>query len=154
MLRIQKTIDHFIARATVPMVTPNDSVATAATTMKAQRSDCVVVLDGAALVGIFTERDFLTRVAAQGRDPADTPVREVMTPKPDTLRSIDFISYAINRMGGKGYRHVPIVDLHAFSARFVPAGFIDHVHFAEDVREKQAAFLAGALAMWRAQRGR
>lgn len=49
---------------------------------------------------------------------------------------------------------VPIVDLHAFSARFVPAGFIDHVHFAEDVREKQAAFLAGALAMWRAQRGR
>jgi signal-transduction protein with cAMP-binding, CBS, and nucleotidyltransferase domain len=49
-------------------------------------------------------------VAAQGRDPADTPVREVMTPKPDTLRSIDFISYAINRMGGMGYRHVPIVD--------------------------------------------
>jgi lysophospholipase L1-like esterase len=49
---------------------------------------------------------------------------------------------------------VPVLDLHAFSARFVPAGFIDHVHFAEDVREKQAAFLAGALGMWRAQRAR
>jgi lysophospholipase L1-like esterase len=48
---------------------------------------------------------------------------------------------------------VPIIDLHAFSARFVPAGFVDHVHFSEDVREKQAAFLAGALAMWHEQRG-
>lgn len=44
---------------------------------------------------------------------------------------------------------VPIVDLHAFSARFVPAGFIDHVHYSDAVREKQAAFIAGALEMWR-----
>lgn len=45
---------------------------------------------------------------------------------------------------------VPVIDLHGFSARFVPAGFVDHVHFSEDVREKQAAFIAGALGMWRA----
>lgn len=44
---------------------------------------------------------------------------------------------------------VPVIDLHGFSARFVPAGFVDHVHFSEDVREKQAAFIAGALDMWR-----
>lgn len=40
---------------------------------------------------------------------------------------------------------VPVVDLHAFSTAFVPAGFTDHVHYVETVREKQAAFLAGAL---------
>ena len=40
---------------------------------------------------------------------------------------------------------VPIVDLHAFSASFVPAGLMDHVHYVEAVREKQAAFLAGSL---------
>jgi lysophospholipase L1-like esterase len=45
---------------------------------------------------------------------------------------------------------VPVIDLHGFSARFVPAGFIDHVHYSEAVREKQAAFIAGALGMWRA----
>jgi lysophospholipase L1-like esterase len=42
---------------------------------------------------------------------------------------------------------VPVIDLHGFSARFVPAGFVDHVHYSEDVREKQAAFIAGALMM-------
>lgn len=40
---------------------------------------------------------------------------------------------------------VPIVDLHSFSTSFVPAGFTDHVHYIEAVREKQAAFLARAL---------
>lgn len=44
---------------------------------------------------------------------------------------------------------VPIIDLHGFSARFVPAGYIDHVHFSEAVREKQAAYLAGALEQLR-----
>jgi lysophospholipase L1-like esterase len=48
-----------------------------------------------------------------------------------------------------GEAGVPIIDLHGFSARFVPAGFVDHVHFSEDVREKQAAFIAGALKMLR-----
>jgi len=41
-------------------------------------------------------------------------------------------------MAGAGIR---TIDLHAFSEKFLPAGFIDHVHFTEDVREKQAAFI-------------
>ena len=110
MLRIQKTIDHFIAQPMLPVVKPDDTVTTAASTMKEQRADCVVVLDGSKLVGIFTERDFLTRVAAPGRDPCETLVREVMTAKVDTLHSFDAISYAVNRMGTGKYRHVPIVD--------------------------------------------
>lgn len=48
---------------------------------------------------------------------------------------------------------VPIIDLHGFSARFVPAGFVDHVHFSETVRERQAAYIAGALEMWRKTAG-
>jgi hypothetical protein len=40
---------------------------------------------------------------------------------------------------------VPIIDLHAFSLAFVPEGFIDHVHYAEPIREKQAVFLAQTL---------
>lgn len=40
---------------------------------------------------------------------------------------------------------VPVVDLHAFSRALLPDGLIDHVHYTEPVREKQAAFLAEAL---------
>src|SRR5690606_21093314 len=38
---------------------------------------------------------------------------------------------------------VPLLDLHAFSLSFLPAGLIDHVHYDDHTREQQAAFLAG-----------
>ena len=40
---------------------------------------------------------------------------------------------------------VPRFDLHAFTLPFLPSGCEDGVHFHEDVRRLQAAFLAGAL---------
>jgi lysophospholipase L1-like esterase len=40
---------------------------------------------------------------------------------------------------------VPTIDLHHFTLRFMPGGLADHVHFNEDVRRLQAAFIAGAL---------
>lgn len=42
---------------------------------------------------------------------------------------------------------VPMIDLHGFSAHFLPGGLIDHVHYDPPTREKQAAFLAGALGI-------
>jgi len=46
-------------------------------------------------------------------------------------------------MAGSG---IDIIDLHTFTEKFLPAGFIDHVHFTEDVREKQAAFIFEKLS--------
>jgi CBS domain-containing protein len=110
MQRIQKTISEFISGRPVPLVGPDDDVATAIATMKSQRADCVVVVEGDALLGIFTERDFLYRVAARQRSPKDVPVRAVMTPDPRTLRPRDSIAYAINCMVLHGFRNIPIVD--------------------------------------------
>jgi polygalacturonase/lysophospholipase L1-like esterase len=39
----------------------------------------------------------------------------------------------------------PLLDLHAFSLPFLPDGLIDHVHFDERTRERQAVFLAAKL---------
>lgn len=110
MQRIQKTIDQFISDDPLPAVAPDDQVTAAMEAMKAQRSDCVLVLDSARLVGIFTERDFLNRVTAQQRNPAETRVRDVMTADPETLRPHDAVPYAINRMVVRGFRNIPIVD--------------------------------------------
>lgn len=41
-----------------------------------------------------------------------------------------------------------ILDLHTFSQAFLPAGFCDHVHYTEPVREEQARFLAEGLTAW------
>ncbi|MBL9216682.1 MAG: SGNH/GDSL hydrolase family protein [Opitutaceae bacterium] len=42
-------------------------------------------------------------------------------------------------------RAVPVIDLHAFTLPLLPAGFIDHVHFSDEIRRLQAAFIAGTL---------
>jgi CBS domain-containing protein len=110
MQRIQKTISEFVSGRPVPALGPDDDVATAIAIMKSQRSDCVMVIEGDALLGIFTERDFLYRVAARQRLPGDTIMREVMTPEPKTLRPRDSVAYAINCMVMHGFRNIPIVD--------------------------------------------
>lgn len=40
---------------------------------------------------------------------------------------------------------VPLLDLYTFSEALLPAGFIDHVHYSEAARKKQAAFLADEI---------
>lgn len=68
----------------------------------------LIVRDGKA-VGIFTERDVLTRVAISGID-LTRPVTDVMTRDPETLGLDDHIAYALDRMIARGYRHIPILD--------------------------------------------
>ncbi|MGH7263160.1 MAG: CBS domain-containing protein [Candidatus Rokuibacteriota bacterium] len=91
--------------------TANATVQEAITKMLATRRAAVVIVDGEGrLIGIFTERDVLTRVVGQGRDVHRTTLGEVMTPDPEALSPQDRICYAVNRMNNAGYRTVPLVD--------------------------------------------
>ena len=110
MQRIQKTISEFIEGAEAPTVGPDATVQEAVAVMARCDTTCVLVVSDDELIGVFTGRDFLNRVAAKGRVPADTLIRSVMTPAPDTLSSSDCISYAIKIMAEGGFRHVPVVD--------------------------------------------
>lgn len=60
-------------------VAPDANVADAARTMTSADVGAVLVMQDDALKGIFTERDLLRRVVAQGRDPATTPIADAMT---------------------------------------------------------------------------
>jgi len=92
-------------------LTADASVAEAVAKMVANRRAAVVIVDAAGrLVGIFTERDVLTRVVGQARDIHATTLREVMTREPEALSPDDRICYAVNRMNIAGYRTVPLVD--------------------------------------------
>jgi CBS domain-containing protein len=61
------------------------------------------------LLGIFTGRDAVSRVLAEGKDPARTRLSEVMTRDPDTLPPGKSAIEALRVMRDGGYRHVPIV---------------------------------------------
>jgi CBS domain-containing protein len=79
--------------------------------MLAHRQAGVLVVDAdGRLAGIFTERDVLTRVAGQGRDPQHTALGTVMTRDPEALGPGDRVAYAVHSMSVAGYRTVPLVD--------------------------------------------
>jgi len=64
--------------------------------------------DGA-LVGILTERDFLSRVAG-APDFAQRFVRDYMTSNPETVGASDPVALALSKMDVGGYRHLPVME--------------------------------------------
>lgn len=110
MRRLQKTIEEIGWTKTVPRFAAAEVVGKAFDAMSRESHDCVLVVDGATLAGIFTSRDFLYRIAAERRDPQQVRLGDVMTPGPRTLRPRDGVAFAINWMAIEGFRNVPIVD--------------------------------------------
>lgn len=91
-------------------VRPTDSVRAAARVMFDRHVGAVVVLDGATLKGIFTERDALGFFVATRRNPDVLDVGEVMTRDPVTIHPDASVDEARRLMLEKGFRHLPVVD--------------------------------------------
>ncbi len=70
----------------------------------------VPVLDRGNLVGIFSERDIMKRVLAEGRDAHKTKVADVMTAKPLVVTADESIENCMVLMKQHGFRHLPILD--------------------------------------------
>jgi CBS domain-containing protein len=74
-----------------------------------QAGSVLVTSDTGRLVGIFTGRDAVCRVLAEGRDAVTTRLVEVMTPNPTTLSPDQTAIDALRLMWDAGFRHVPLV---------------------------------------------
>ena len=70
----------------------------------------VVVIERGAIAGIFTENDIVSRVIADGRDPAAVTIGEVMTPDPLTIGPEAMLGQALVLMHERGIRHLPVVE--------------------------------------------
>ena len=89
---------------------PAATVCDAIKIMAERNVSSVLVCEAGQLLGIFTERDAVRRVLALGRDPAHTPLAEVMTRDPDTIRPEEGVDEAIRRMDEFGSRHLAVVE--------------------------------------------
>ena len=91
-------------------VAPDCSVRDACRVLRDRNIGAVIVWDGKAFCGIFTERDVVKRVVAEGLDPAATPVSDVMTPKVIVVRPDRSIEEVEAIMKQERVRHVPVAS--------------------------------------------
>ena len=86
------------------------TVREAARLMKQSKFGAVMVVENGRLAGIFTERDALFRVVAEGRDAQVVRLADVMTRNPQTIRPDKPFVDALHLMHVSGFRHVPVVE--------------------------------------------
>jgi CBS domain-containing protein len=90
---------------------PSATVRDACRCMRERRVGAVLVTeDDHRLLGIFSGRDAVRRVLAEGKSAARTKLAEVMTWDPDTMPPGNTAIEALRLMEDGRYRHVPVVD--------------------------------------------
>ena len=97
-------------RSSVYCISVDATVDVAVSEMNRQRIGSIIVKEGDGVVGMFTERDVLTRVVAAGRDSKATAVRDVMTKDYLSISKDTSIEDAMQMMTDKRVRHLPIFD--------------------------------------------
>ncbi|HEY8188824.1 MAG TPA: CBS domain-containing protein [Pyrinomonadaceae bacterium] len=90
-------------------ITPSTPLSKAIEAMKQDEGGCAIVCaEDESVVGIFTERDLLTKIVGQEID-LNAPVSNWMSPVVATLTPEATIGDAVSIMNDKGYRNVPLV---------------------------------------------
>jgi CBS domain-containing protein len=104
------TIRDLLTNRTIHYIQPHQTVFEAAKYMVESNVGAVPVLDGTRLVGIFSERDIMSKVVTRQLDPKYTPIAEVMSTTLRTLEPNSSCEDAMVMMQTHGIRHLPVCD--------------------------------------------
>ena len=91
-------------------VKPDDAVADAARLMAQNGVGAVLVVEGGALTGILSERDVVSRVVAEGKDPAATKVSEIATSEVVDVEVGTPVRKCLELQLAMGVRHLPVSE--------------------------------------------
>lgn len=116
-----------------------ENVRDVARRMSHHRVGAVAVLESGKLVGIFSERDVVTRVVAEGRDPSDTPVGVVMTKELIVAEPSENINEAVQKMRDGNFRHLPVV---ADGSLLAMISIRDLLEVDDETNKQKASFLS------------
>lgn len=115
----QDKVERSLMEESVGMLHPSEPITVLPTTtiheaiqilLKHDIGALLVVDASGKLLGIFSERDLLTKVAGLNLDFAVTPVHAYMTPRPESVTASDPLCFALHKMDVGGYRHLPVVE--------------------------------------------
>ena len=88
----------------------NASVLDAIKLMAEKAIGSLLIMDGSALKGIVTERDYARKVIIKGRSSKSTEVSEIMTTDVYTASPGETVSHCMSLMTKYKIRHLPVVD--------------------------------------------
>lgn len=91
-------------------VRSGDMIVEALRQMRDNRVRSVLVIDDEVLVGIVTQGDCAMKVLLPGLDAQQTPVAQIMTRKPVTVKPDATMDGCMALMTTRGFRHLPVLD--------------------------------------------
>jgi CBS domain-containing protein len=104
------TLEQVLRTRNLATAAPGEPVLTVLRRMTEARVGAIAILDGEQLVGIFSERDLMTRVVVAGRDPARTAVESAMTRDVVTADLHESRGDCLAKMQRRGCRHLPVLS--------------------------------------------
>ena len=119
----------------------NKPVAYAAKMMKEEDVGLAPIVEGDRLVGALTDRDIVTRVVAEGRDPQSVTAREVASTDLVTIDPQQDLDEALRLMASNQIRRLPVV---AEDGRLV--GVLAQADVARESNEKQTGQLVEEIS--------
>ena len=108
MKTIRQFLDH--SHRSVYSVGPNATVREALEIMAQHNIGALLVLEGSALAGIFSERDYARKVTLKGKSSSDLKVSEIMTSKVITIDANHTVHQCMQIMTDHHIRHLPIMN--------------------------------------------
>ncbi|PEN15311.1 hypothetical protein CRI94_03265 [Longibacter salinarum] len=139
-MSLERPISELLERAGVVVYTsPTTTVQEAVATMSEHNIGSILILkDNEDLVGIFSERDLLTRVIDAGLDPASTPIEDVMTGDVIVVSDETSRGEALQIMHDNHIRHLPVADE---SNLYGVVSLRDLLQFEKEMQEQEIAQL-------------
>jgi CBS domain-containing protein len=92
------------------IASPDDTVQRAAQMMREADAGALPVGEGDRLVGMVTDRDVALRLVAEGRDPSQTRVRDVMTPEVRYVFEDEDLDHVADNMAEQQVRRLPVMN--------------------------------------------
>ena len=103
-------IRDLLAKRTIHYIQPQQTVTEAAIYMVDANVGAAPVLEGTELVGIFSERDIMSKIVTKDRDPRSTRIADVMSTVLQTVTPEASCEEAMLMMQTYGIRHLPVCE--------------------------------------------
>lgn len=110
MRNAQHLLEGKVGDGAIFVIGPDDSVLDAIRRMAEKHVGALLVMEGDALVGIVSERDYARKIILRNRSSRDTPVREVMSSPVITVTPSATLDECMRTVTERRVRHLPVVE--------------------------------------------